>query len=98
MGFSSEKSHSSLLENKLKIVCLFYFWGPHLWQMEVPGLGVESELQQLTYTTATATASPDLSCVCNLHNSSWQHRILNLLNKARAQTCILRDASCVPYR
>ena len=34
-------------------------------QMEVPKLRVESELQLLAYTTATAT--PDLSHICNLH-------------------------------
>ena len=42
----------------------FFFW-THLWHMEVPRLGVESEL---VYTTATAT--PDLSHTCNLHHSS----------------------------
>ena len=33
--------------------------------LEGPRLGVESELQMQAYTTATAT--PDLSHVCNLH-------------------------------
>ena len=37
--------------------------------MEVPRLGVESEPQLAAYTTATATL--DLSHVCNLHHSSW---------------------------
>ena len=32
--------------------------------MEVPGLGVELELQLLAYTTATAML--DLSCLCDL--------------------------------
>ena len=36
--------------------------------MEVPRLGVQSELQLLAYATATATR--DSSCVCNLHHSS----------------------------
>ena len=49
--------------------------------MEVPTLGVESELQLPAYTTATAT--PDLSRLFNLHHSSWQHRILNPLSRAR---------------
>ena len=39
--------------------------------MEVPRLGVESELQLLAYTTATQ----DPSCVGNLHHGSWQHWI-----------------------
>ena len=29
--------------------------GPHQWHMEVPRLGVESELHLLAYTTATTT-------------------------------------------
>ena len=32
--------------------------GPHLQHMEVPKLRVKSELQQLAYTTATATVDP----------------------------------------
>ena len=55
--------------------------------MEVPRLGVETELQLLAY--ATATATQDLSLICDLHHSSWQLGILNPLSKARDQTCIL---------
>ena len=47
---------------------IFVFLGLHLWHMEVPGLGVESELYLLAYTTATATRDP--SRTCNLHHSS----------------------------
>ena len=61
--------------------------------MEVPRLAVESELQLLAYTTATAV--PDLSCVCDLHHSSWQHQILNPLGENRDWTCILMDTSRV---
>ena len=50
----------------------------YLWHMEFPRLGVSSELQLPSYTTATSMQ--DLSCICNLHHSSWQCRILNLLN------------------
>ena len=46
-------------------IFFFFFLGPHLQHMEVPGLVVESELQLLAYTTATATG--DLSHICNLH-------------------------------
>ena len=63
--------------------------------MEVSSLGVESELQLLAYTTATATS--DLSRVCDLHHSSQQHQILNPLSKARDQICILMDASQIHF-
>ena len=42
------------------ILLYFVFLGPHLRHMEVPRLGVESELQLL----ATATAMPDQSHIC----------------------------------
>ena len=51
-------------------ICFFGFSGLHPWHMEVPRLGSESELKLLAYTTATAT--PELSHVCDLHCSSWQ--------------------------
>ena len=56
--------------------------------MKIPRLGDESELQQLTYTTATET--PDLSGICDLHHSSWQHQILKPLSKVRDRTHIIR--------
>ena len=59
--------------------------------MEVPRLGVESELQLLAYATATATQDP--SHVCNLHHSSRQHRILDPLSKARDRTLNLMAPS-----
>ena len=57
------------------IFCLFIylfilFWGPHSQHLEVPRLGVKSELQLPAYATATATW--DRSHVCNLHHSLWQ--------------------------
>ena len=55
--------------------------------MDVPRLGVESELQLLACTTATATQ--DLSRVWDLRHSSQQCWILNPLSQARDQTRIL---------
>ena len=65
----------------LLLYIYFCFLGPHPWHMEVPRLEVQSELQQPTYTTATAT--PDPSRVCNLHHNSQQHRVLDPLSEAR---------------
>ena len=53
----------------------------HLRHMEAPRLGVKSELQLPVYTTAPATQDP--SCLCDLHHSSQQRRILNLSREAR---------------
>ena len=67
----------------------FVFLGPHPWHMEVPTLEAESELLPLAYTTATAT--PDLSHVFDLHHSSWPRWILHPLSEARNRTRILMD-------
>jgi len=47
--------------------------------MEVPRIGVETELQLPVY----ATAMPDPSCACDLYCSSQQCQILNPLSGAR---------------
>ena len=65
--------------------CLFLRLHPR--HMEIPRLGVESELQLPAYTTATATLDP--SHICDLHRSSQQRWILNPLSEARDQTRIL---------
>ena len=53
--------------------------------MEVPRLGVESELQLPAIATATATPMPDPSHICDP------------LNEARDQTHILMDTSRIRY-
>ena len=72
---------------------IFVFLGLHLQHMEVPRLGVESELQVPAYATPTETQDP--SRIWDLHHSSPLWRILNPLNKARVCTCILMDTSHV---
>ena len=46
----------------------------------------------------TATATQDLSHVCDLHYSSRQYQILNLLSEARDWILILMGTSQVRYR
>ena len=53
---------------------IFFLLELHLWHMEVPGLGVKSELHLQAYTTATAMQ--DLSHICDIH------QILNPLSEA----------------
>ena len=80
----------------IHVVFIFYltfFLELHLKHTEVPRLGVESELQLPTYTTAIAM--PDLNHICNLHHSLWQCWILNPLSEAWDQTCILMDTNRV---
>ena len=45
-----------------------FFLRPHLQHMDVPRLGVKSEQQLQAYIIATATQ--DLSCLCDRHHSS----------------------------
>ena len=73
----------------LPFLFFFFFLGLHLPHMEVPRLGVKSELQLLAY--ATATAMPDLSCIYD----PGQPRNLNPLSDARNRTWILIDTCWV---
>ena len=81
--------------SRKKWFCFLAFLGLQVRHTEVPRRGVESELQLQAYTTATAT--PDLSCVFDLHHSSQQSQILNPLSGARDWTCILMDITQVCY-
>ena len=73
----------------------FVFLGPCPWHMQVPRLGVESELYLMAYTTATSTPNP--SRVCDLHYGSWQCQILNPPREARDRTCIFMDTSQIRF-
>ena len=84
-----------------KLIKIFYFifvfLGPHLRHMEVPRLGVSSELLLPAYTTTIATRDP--SCVCDPYHSLWQWQrwIFNPLSKARDRTYNLIDTSWICY-
>ena len=47
------------------IYLFFFFLGPYPWHMEVPRLGVKSELEMPAYATATPMLDP--SHICDLH-------------------------------
>ena len=59
----------------------FFSLGLPLQYLEIPRLGVESELRLPAY--ATVTTPPDLSLVCSLWHSSRQRQILNPQSEAR---------------
>ena len=67
----------------------FFHFMPAVKHMEVPRLGIKSELQLQAY--VTDTVMPDPSHVCDLCHSLWQHEILNPLTEARDQICIFTD-------
>ena len=82
--------------HKIDLFCfLFCLFRATPVAYEVPRLVVKSELQLQTY--ATATATHDLSHVCDLHHSSQQCQILDPLRKAWDRTHILMDTSQVLY-
>ena len=71
----------------------FCFLGLYLQHREVPRPGFELELQLPAYTRATAM--PDPRRIFDLHHSSRQRRIPDLLSEARDGTCVFMDASRV---
>ena len=82
-----------------KVFCFLFFFhvlGLYLWHMEIPRLGVESELQLPFY--ATATAMQDPSHICDLYHSSQQCWIPNPLSEAGDRTLILMDARWICFR
>ena len=73
----------------------FCFLRLHPWHMDVPRLGVESELQLPSIATATATL--DLSHIFNQQHSSWRHWILNPPSESRDGTRILTVTSQIHF-
>ena len=68
-----------------KMTFLFFRAAPETYRsLQARG---ELKLQLPAY----ATATPDPSCICDLHCSLWQHQLLNPLSKARYWTHILID-------
>ena len=78
---------------KIRYFFLSFFKEPHLQHMEIPGLGVQSELQLQSY--ARTTVMLDLKHICDLYHSLQQSQILHPLSKARDWTHILTDTSWV---
>ena len=76
--------HNENLEMLFFFFPFCHFFGPLPRHMEVPRLGVESELLPPAYARAAATQDP--RHIYDLHHSSRQRRIVNPLSKARDRT------------
>ena len=89
LNLCSHLCHSTFLSR----VNFFFlsFEGCTCSMRKFPGQGLNQSCSHLAYTTATAT--PELSLICDLHQSSWQSWIFNLLSEARDRTCVLMDTS-----
>ena len=59
------------------------------------GSHARGRTETAAYTAATATWDP--SCICDLHCSSGQRRILNPLSEARDRTHVLMDTSQIRF-
>ena len=77
------------VNNRILILSFFFFFflGPHLWHMEVPKRGVETELQLPTY-------APSQQCRIRAssvtYTTAWGNAG-SLLSDARDRTLILMD-------
>ena len=89
------KADTAVRRDRECFILSYFIYLSNKINVEVPRLGVKLELQLLAYITATAML--DLSHICDLHHSLWQHRILNPLKEARDGTYVLMDTSWVRY-
>ena len=72
------------------------FLGLHLWHMEVPRLGAESEVHPLAY--ATATAMPVWAASATYATGHGNAGAFNPLSEARDWTHVLMDTSQILNR
>ena len=76
------------------ILVFLSFLGLHQGLMEVPRLGVQSELLPPAY--ARATATPDPSRICDPYHSLWQCQILNPLSEPATSWFLVGFVSAAP--
>ena len=79
----------------LVYLLIYLFLGPHPWHLEVPGLGVSSELHLPAY--ATVTQHQIWAASVTYTTSHGQCRILNPLRRDSDQTCVLMDTPRVRF-
>ena len=75
------------------VVIILFLLKPAIMAYGISQARGRTELQLPTYARATAMRDP--SCICNLHHSLWQCKMLNPLNEARNRTHIFMDTSWI---
>ena len=75
-------------------IFLFCFLGLHLLHTEIPRRGVELKL--LPQAHATAPAIPDLSHICNLHQSPQQRQLPDPRIEPSSSWMLVRPVSTAP--
>ena len=81
----------------LFLVFLFVFVSFCLFRAPLVAYGSSQARGWIWAAYATAIATPDPNCICDLHHSSQKRWILNLQSGTRDQTLILTDTSWVNY-
>ena len=99
---SSELALTSLMNNVLAAALLiFFFFGFVLFfcvfRPAPAAYGGSQARGPIRATAASLHRRSDPSHVCDLHHSSWQHRILDPRSEARDGTCVLMDGSQVHF-
>ena len=84
----SKATHYSLLSRLFFIILLFRAIPVSYGSSQATG-----RIRAAALSLCQSHSKPDLSCICDLHYSSQQQWILNLLIKAKDWTCILMDTS-----
>ena len=85
-------THTQNKKALIYFVCLFVFQGNN--HMYISRIGVESS-QSFSCLLTPVTAIRDWSHICDLHHNSQKCQVLNPLGKARDQTWVLMDTTCV---
>ena len=87
--------------NTMAFLFFFFFFSFCLFKaapMAYGGTQARGRIGAVAAGLCHSHSNRDLSCVCDLHHSSWQHQILNWLSKARDRACVLVDASQIRFR
>ena len=85
-------------KNTVNLDVIFFPWSFQGCTHSTWSFQARSSVGAVASAYATATATPDLSCICDLHHSSQQRQILNALSEARDGIRNLMVPSWIRFR